>query len=156
MKTKATVLKGTLIVISLMLLFFFSLILVQLVTGSGLEWTFSFGLFILALLLTLFGCFGVLFFLYQVVDLIAKNNAFSNRTLQLVARVKYMILTTAIVFLGILPYIYDTAQENGAPGMLFFSIVLVSVPFIAFVFSLIVEELFKSAIVLKTEHDLTV
>lgn len=98
----------------------------------------------------------VLYYLYQIVDLIQENTSFSEETLRLVAKVKHRILAASITFLGILPFVAHVADTDDAPGLILIGLGLVAIPFVAYVFSLIVEELFKNAIHLKSEQDLTI
>ncbi|MDT2639978.1 DUF2975 domain-containing protein [Enterococcus dongliensis] len=100
--------------------------------------------------------FRVLFLLAKMLRYIKKSEAFSMKTLKVVSAIKKTILLISIVFLGILPFFYTVADRQDAPGILVIGFALVLLPFTAFIFSQIVEELFKNAAELKTDNELTI
>ncbi|MDT2703713.1 DUF2975 domain-containing protein [Enterococcus dongliensis] len=100
--------------------------------------------------------FRVLFLLAKMLRYIKKSEAFSMKTLKVVSAIKKTILLISIAFLGILPFFYTVADRQDAPGILVIGFALVLLPFTAFIFSQIVEELFKNAAELKTDNELTI
>jgi RsiW-degrading membrane proteinase PrsW (M82 family) len=76
--------------------------------------------------------------------------------LKVVSQIKKLILLVSIVFVGILPFFYRVADRKDAPGVMVIGLAFVSIPFTAFIFTQIVEELFKSATELKSDSELTI
>lgn len=100
--------------------------------------------------------FRVLFLLNRILNFIKGAEAFSVKTLKVVSQIKKLILLVSIVFVGILPFFYRVADRKDAPGVMVIGLAFVSIPFTAFIFTQIVEELFKSATELKSDSELTI
>jgi hypothetical protein len=98
----------------------------------------------------------VLFLLNRILNFIKGAEAFSVKTLKVVSQIKKLILLVSIVFVGILPFFYRVADRKDAPGVMVIGLAFVSIPFTAFIFTQIVEELFKSATELKSDSELTI
>lgn len=156
MKLKTRLLKLALVGLGAFLLVLATIFTMSLITEGTTGMSAIAWLFFAAVGLTAFFGLWTLFYLYQIVDLIAKNNSFSERTLVLVAKVKHQILAAAISFCGILPFVAQVADLEDAPGLILVGMGPILLPFAAYLFSLIVEELFKNAISLKNEQDLTI
>ncbi|MFT8879388.1 MAG: DUF2975 domain-containing protein [Oenococcus sp.] len=156
MKIKSLILKLALLGIAAIIVMAGTLVSIQVFTAEGLHWNFAIVTLLAAIYLAAIFAFRVLYLLFRVVSLIGKNQAFSSATLPLVTKIKHTILVIAIVFSGIMPFVYQVTQMADAPGLMIMGFSLISLPYAAFVFSQIVEDLFRSAISLKTEHDLTI
>lgn len=153
MKLKVNLLKLALVIISFLVLF------------VTVIFTFQFysekkdvvnSIFLIAVFGSVLLGFRVLFLLNRILNFIKGAEAFSAKTLEVVSKIKKLILLISIVFLGILPFFYRVADRQDAPGVLVIGLAFVSIPFTAFVFSQIVEELFKSATELKSDSELTI
>ncbi|MBU5359826.1 MAG: DUF2975 domain-containing protein [Enterococcus sp.] len=153
MKLKVNLLKLALVIISFLVLF------------VTVIFTFQFysekkdvvnSIFLIAVFGSVLLGFRVLFLLNRILNFIKGAEAFSDKTLKVVSKIKKLILLISIVFLGILPFFYRVADRQDAPGVLVIGLAFVSIPFTAFVFSQIVEELFKSATELKSDSELTI
>jgi hypothetical protein len=54
------------------------------------------------------------------------------------------------------PLLYPFADQDDAPGVLIVGFVIACVPIVVSVFAAVMEKLFKNAIQIKSENDLTV
>lgn len=156
MKLKLKLFKGAILFFGAIILLFTTLIGIQLFTSTNTQVTSYELIFIAAILLTVYFSFNILFNLFKVVDLIAKKQAFTEAILRFVKRIKKTIFYLACSFCGVLPLVYHGADIEDAPGLMLLGIGVVLIPFAIFLFAQIVEELFKSAIELQKENDLTV
>lgn len=154
MKIKVHLLKSALVIIALFAIFISIIFSIQFFSG-GEEPIFVNCLFISFILSVILG-FRVLFLLNRILNYIKASEAFSAKTLKVVSKIKKTILLISVVFLGMLPFFYTVADRQDAPGFLIIGLAVVSLPFAAFIFSLIVEELFICATNLKTDSELTI
>lgn len=153
MKLKVNLLKTALVIISLFVVFITVIFMFQF--SSEKKNLVNSILFCAVFGSVLLG-FRVLFLLNRILDFVQRTEAFSAKTLKVVSKIKKLILLISLVFLGILPFFYTVADRQDAPGVLVIGLGLVSIPFTAFIFSQIVEELFKSAAELKNDSELTI
>lgn len=99
------------------------------------------------------------FALYQamkLLDLIDKNNAFSNGAIQALKNIKYSGYIISALFTAGLPYIYYAAQRDDAPGVMALGIVIVGASFVIGTTAALFQKLFQNAVNIKAENDLTV
>ncbi|MEG0294109.1 DUF2975 domain-containing protein [Enterococcus sp.] len=156
MKLKTFVFKGVLLLLTIMLFFVTFLITIQMVTGEKLELTLAMQIFYGTILLTDVFALSALSSVYRMVTLIGHKQAFSHQILPLVAKLNRQLLLMSLSFCGILPFVYQIVQNEDAPGVMILGLMLVAIPFSLVVFGKIVEELFKQAVNLKKEQDLTI
>lgn len=154
MNKKVNFLNAALVLISLLVVFITVIFSIQFFSEEIRPFFVS-CLFVSFIVSVLLG-FRVLFLLAKMLRYIKKSEAFSMKTLKVVSAIKKTILLISIVFLGILPFFYTMADRQDAPGILVIGFALVLLPFTAFIFSQIVEELFKNAAELKTDNELTI
>lgn len=154
MNTKVNLLKSALVIIAFFAAFITVIIFFQFFSGEKAQISMV-SLFLSIILSVLLG-FRVLFLLTRILTYIKNSEAFSSKTLKVVSEIKKTILMISIIFLGILPFFYTVADRQDAPGVLVIGLAIAFVPFTAFIFSQIVEELFKSAIELKEDNELTI
>lgn len=154
MNKKVNFLNAALVLISLLVVFITVIFSIQFFSEEIRPFFVS-CLFVSFIVSVLLG-FRVLFLLAKMLRYIKKSEAFSMKTLKVVSAIKKTILLISIVFLGILPFFYTVADRQDAPGILVIGFALVLLPFTAFIFSQIVEELFKNAAELKTDNELTI
>lgn len=156
MKLKTFFFKGVILLLAIIILFVTFLITIQMTTGEKLALTLAMKIFYATILLTDIFAFSALRSLYKMVTLIGHEQAFSNQILPLVVKLNRQILLMAVSFCGILPFVYQITQNEDAPGIMVLGLMLISIPFSLVVFGKIVEELFKQAVNLKKEQDLTI
>lgn len=154
MNKKVNFLNAALVLISLLVVFITVIFSIQFFSEEIRPFFVS-CLFVSFIVSVLLG-FRVLFLLAKMLRYIKKSEAFSMKTLKVVSAIKKTILLISIAFLGILPFFYTVADRQDAPGILVIGFALVLLPFTAFIFSQIVEELFKNAAELKTDNELTI
>ncbi|MBM7712398.1 DUF2975 domain-containing protein [Enterococcus xiangfangensis] len=154
MNRKVNLLRAALVMIALLVAFITVIFTIQFFSEGKVP-LFVSSLFVSFIVVVLLG-FRVLFLLAKILSYIKKSEAFSMKTLKVVSSIKQTILAMSIVFLGILPFFYTVADQDDAPGFLVIGFALVSIPFTVFIFSQIVEELFKSATELKADNELTI
>lgn len=154
MKRKVNALKAALFVIGLIVFLFTTILAFQFFKeGVGKPVVV---IFFSSVILSVILGFRVLFLLNQILTCIEHLEAFSQKTLQLVSKVKNTILTISFFFLGILPFFYQVADSEDAPGVMVIGLVVAMIPFVAYIFSQIVEELFKNATSLRIDSELTI
>lgn len=154
MARKVNLLKIALLLIGFLALFMITGIAIQFfqATDKNLVVSLFFLVIVTAVLLGL----RVLFFLNRILNCIKGPEAFSSKTLYLVTKVKNTILVIGVVMLGILPFFYHVADVEDAPGVMVIGFIILLIPFTAYIFSQIVEELFKKATTIQVESDLTI
>jgi hypothetical protein len=97
--------------------------------------------------------------LYQglkLLRLIDRGKAFSNASVRALKVIKYCALAISVIYVPCLPWIYQLAQEDDAPGLMVIGLGLVAAPMVVAVFAALLQKLLRSAIDMKAEHDLTV
>lgn len=151
---KIKLLRAALVIIGLLALLLMTGISIQFFQATDKNLIVD--LFFLVIVATFFLGFRVLFFLNHILSCIKGPDAFSNKTLKLVVQVKNTILAISVIMLGILPFFYRAADIEDAPGVMVIGLIIVMIPFIAYIFSQIVEELFKKATSIQVESDLTI
>lgn len=151
---KIKLLRAALVIIGLLALLLMTGISIQFFQATDKNLIVD--LFFLVIVATFFLGFRVLFFLNHILSCIKGPDAFSNKTLKLVVQVKNTILAISVIMLGILPFFYRAADIEDAPRVMVIGLIIVMIPFIAYIFSQIVEELFKKATSIQVESDLTI
>lgn len=99
------------------------------------------------------------FALYQSLLLlryIDTNKAFSTVSVIALQRIKYCALTISSLFLAGMPYTYNAAERDDAPGVAALGLVIIGASMVIAVFAAVLQRLLRSAIDIKAENDLTV
>lgn len=155
-KAKSILLHGALVIFGAVFVIATLLVTVQLVTSKQLQHPVAIGSLVVAAYLV---TSSVLYGLWQIKKLLAlieARQAFTQRTLPLVRKIRGAITFISFASLLVLPAFYQGAQAEDAPGLMLLGIALVLVPFAVWAFAVIVEELFKSAISLQEDVDYTI
>lgn len=100
-----------------------------------------------------------LFALYQgmkLLNLIDKNKTFTTSSVKAFAKIKYAAIVAAVLFAGSLPLFYSIADTEDAPGVMVIGLAVTCVPFAFGIFAAVMQRLFKNAVAIKKENDLTV
>jgi len=84
------------------------------------------------------------------------NKAFSMVSVVALQRIKYCAVTISGLFVAGMPYIYNAAQRDDAPGVVALGLVIIGASTVIAVFAAVLQQLLRSAIDLKAENDLTV
>lgn len=100
-----------------------------------------------------------LFALYQgmrLLQIIDRNQTFTNAAVQAFAKIKYAAILAAFLFAGSLPLFYSIAKSEDAPGVMVIGLAVTCIPFAFGIFAAVMQRLFKNAVDIKRENDLTV
>lgn len=93
---------------------------------------------------------------FKLLGYIDKNQAFSERSVQVLKNIKYCAFTiSGILVLG-MPLFYLMAERDDAPGIIVIGMVLIFAAMVIAVFAAVLQKLLKEAIDIKAENDLTV
>lgn len=99
------------------------------------------------------------FALYQalkLLSLIDKNKAFSKGSVKALRGIKFSAFIISAIFAAGVPYVFYLADRDDAPGAALFVFVIVGASFVIGVTAALFQQLFQSAVKIKSENDLTV
>ncbi len=97
--------------------------------------------------------------LYQALRLLSyidKNKAFSLLSVKALKRITYCAVTVSLLLAASVPFFYVWAEHDDAPGLIIISMALAGAPLVIAVFAAVLQRLFRQAIDIKSENDLTV
>ncbi|WP_076801327.1 DUF2975 domain-containing protein [Latilactobacillus curvatus] len=132
------------------------LVTIQIVTTKHLEYPATIWMLSIAAYGVTASIWFALIKLVQILRLIKHHQVFLPQTLQYVSAIRKAILVASLTALFALPFFYRITQLEDAPGLMLLGLGLVFIPFAILILMQIVEDLFKSAIALQSEVDLTV
>ena len=94
-------------------------------------------------------------FLIETIEKIEDNQAFSTQSLNILKnRTNHFVYWFRLF--GLLPKFMKVADLDDAPGLMLVGIAVVFIPFAVYTLTSVLEKLLEHAILLKTDHDLTV
>lgn len=99
------------------------------------------------------------FALYQAMRLlryIDTGQAFSMLAVKALKLIAYCAVGISVVFVAAMPFFYIWAENDDAPGLILINMFLVLAPFTIAVFAAVLQRLFREAIDIKSENELTV
>lgn len=97
--------------------------------------------------------------LYQALKLLGyidKNKAFSNKSVLTLKNIKYCAIAISTLFLFGMPYIFQVAEIDDAPGVAAIGFVIIFASFVIATFAAVLQKLIQNAVDIKSENDLTV
>lgn len=100
-----------------------------------------------------------LFAIYQawkLLVLIDDNKAFSILAVKALARIKYCAFVISGLFTLGMPYIYQAAEIDDAPGVILLGLIIIFASIVVGTFAALLQKLMKNGLHLKTEQDLIV
>ncbi|GEL12494.1 multidrug ABC transporter permease [Lapidilactobacillus concavus] len=156
MKKRLYFLKIVLALAVLVVLMIEGLITTQFVTSPQQTMHWADWLFLLVVWIAIALLITVAFFLNRLLNLIQGDDVFSPQSLPIVRAIRRLIYIIGIDAIGILPFFYEGAQLDDAPGLMLFGLGVVFIPFAVGVFASVFEQLLTTAIQLKTENSLTI
>lgn len=112
--------------------------------------------FLIGLSLSIIPFFLALFQALNLLNLIDKDKAFSESSVRALKIIKYCALVIAVLFATTLPSFFIFADTDDAPGLGLVGLGLTLVPVVIAAFAAVLEKLFRNAIDIKSENDLTV
>jgi len=92
----------------------------------------------------------------NLLEYIDRNEAFSDLSVKALRKIKLNALVISAMYAAGMPYIVYVADIDDAPGVIFIGLILVAAPIAIAVFAAILQQLFESAMNIKSENDLTV
>jgi len=93
---------------------------------------------------------------FQLLGFIDRNEAFSEKSVHALKRIKYCAAAISGLYVLGLPLLYLIAERDDAPGIILIGMVLVFASLVIAVFAAVLQKLLKNAIDIKSENDLTV
>lgn len=93
---------------------------------------------------------------FKLLNYFDKSSAFSRVSVEAIKHIKYSAAFMSLFFALGLPLVYKLADESDAPGVMVLGLIVTITPFVVSVFASILEKIFKNALELKAENDLTV
>ncbi|WP_246944774.1 DUF2975 domain-containing protein [Bacillus pinisoli] len=99
------------------------------------------------------------FALYQAFNLLTyidKNNAFSERSVKALKKIKLCAIMISSIFVLGMPLFYLVAEKDDAPGIIIIGMILIFASMVIAVFAAVLQKLLQEAINIKSENDLTV
>ena len=100
--------------------------------------------------------FLALFQAFKLLTYIDKNEAFSDLSVRALKKIKYCAFAISTVYVLIMPFFYNLADKDDAPGVLVIGLVIIFASLVIAFFAAVLQRLLKEAIEIKSENDLTV
>lgn len=111
---------------------------------------------IIGIYLTTFPYFFALYQGYQLLNYIEDNNAFSEKSVAALQKIKRSAFTISAIYLIILPFVFGLAQLDDAPGLVIVGSVPVFASLVVAVFAAVLQKLLAEALDLKNDQQLTI
>ncbi|MFS0774865.1 DUF2975 domain-containing protein [Neobacillus sp. 3P2-tot-E-2] len=93
---------------------------------------------------------------FKLLGYIDKNEAFSEKSVKALNKIKKCAITMSILFVLIIPFVYLVADLDDAPGLIIIGMVPIFASIVISVFAAVLQRLLQQAIDIKSENDLTV
>ncbi|SFB51709.1 Protein of unknown function [Cohnella sp. OV330] len=92
----------------------------------------------------------------RLLSYIDKNTAFSELSVKALKIIKYCGVAIGILYAACLPFLFQIADKDDAPGVLAIGLVVAFASFVIAVFAAVLQKLLQNAIDIKSENDLTI
>ena len=93
---------------------------------------------------------------FRILVLIDNNEGFSTISVEALNKIKYCALTISGLYAVILPFVFQMAQKDDAPGLVIIGMIPVFASLVIAVFAAVLKRLLKEAIDIKSENEYTV
>ncbi|SES38358.1 DUF2975 domain-containing protein [Psychrobacillus sp. OK032] len=93
---------------------------------------------------------------FKLLSFIDKNNAFSEISVKALKNIKYCAITISGLFVLGMPFFYNFAELDYAPGVILIGMLFIFASMVIAVFAAVLQRLLQEAINIKSENDLTV
>lgn len=120
------------------------------------DWAFLQYFFMFAMYGTAIAYFFALYQAMKLLGYIDRNIAFSELSVKALKTIKYCAITITVLYAFSLPLILYMAQVDDAPGLGGIGMIITFVAIVIAVFAAVLEKLFRNAIEIQSENDLTV
>jgi hypothetical protein len=128
------------------------LIMSEMATGAD----FDYGPIFLGLYIPAIPFFYALYQAIRLLRFIDKNQAFSNDSVRAFRNIKYCAFIISGFFSLGMPYVFQVADRDDAPGVVALGLVIIGASFVIGTFSAVMLKLVQNAVDIKSENDLTV
>jgi len=93
---------------------------------------------------------------YKLLNFIDANKAFSEGSVKALKNIKYCGIIIGILYAIGLPFIFQVADKDDAPGAIVITMVIIFASIVVSVFAAVLQKLMQSGLEIKSENDLTV
>jgi hypothetical protein len=93
---------------------------------------------------------------YNLLTYIDHNKAFSQLSVTALKKIKYYGIVISALYAAGMPFIFNAADKDDAPGAILIGLVFMFAPLVIAVFAAVLQKLLQNAIDIKSENDLTV
>ena len=100
--------------------------------------------------------FIALYQAFKLLSIIDKNQAFSELSVKGLRNIKFCAVAFSGIYVLILPFVFHLAQLDDAPGLVIVGMAPVFASIVIAVFAAVLSKLFKDAIDIKDDNDLTI
>ncbi|TQS70528.1 DUF2975 domain-containing protein [Ornithinibacillus gellani] len=100
--------------------------------------------------------FIALFQAYKLLNYIDSNKAFADTSITALKNIKYCAITISGIYVIGLPFIYQVADLDDAPGLMVIGLVIIFASLVIAVFAAVLQRLLQEVIHIKTENEFTV
>ena len=120
------------------------------------DWAFLQYFFMFAMYGTAIAYFFALYQAMKLLGYIDRNIAFSELSVKALKSIKYFAIIITVLYAFSLPLILYMAQVDDAPGLGGIGMIITFGAIVIAVFAAVLEKLFRNAIEIQSENDLTV
>lgn len=148
---KTLILRITLLILTAVLLFFGFLVGVEIFTA---EQQILPVMYVVAFVLWSNMILGliIIYFLNKLLRLFESNEILSDRSLQIMNKIKNLTLTIAIITVGLMPFFITVGHLDDAPGFVLVGVGFIFIPFAVYVFISVLIEILSEAVAIKREN----
>ena len=93
---------------------------------------------------------------FGLLNYIDKNIAFSELSVKALKHIKYCAITISTLYVVMMPFVFLVAEKDDAPGLIIFGTFPIFASMAIAIFAAVLEKLFKNAIDIKNDNDLTI
>lgn len=159
MKKETGLLKSVVVVIALpvlaIVIFGFPLI-IQDAAKSSMQMAIVLYGILAALTLSLFPFLAALYQSIKLLNYIDHNEAFSDKSVEALRKIKRYAFSIAAVHLLSFPLYFIVGEVDDAPGVILVGVMFVSAPAVIAVFAAVLEKLLENALDIKKDNELTI
>jgi hypothetical protein len=113
-------------------------------------------IFIGGLYLSVIPFFLALYQASKLLNLIDKNQAFSQTSVIALKYIKYCGIAVSLCYAACIPYLFHVAELDDAPGVGLVALAFTCIPLVISTFAALLQKLLQNALDIKSENDLTV
>lgn len=146
-------LRGVIVLIGLIVL---ALCIFALPAGISTDNTGDYRPILLGLYVPAIPFFFALYQSLKLLNYIDKNQAFTVLSVTAFKYIKYCAIAIGLLFMAGMPYIFQVADADDAPGVVLIGLVIAGASFVIATFSALLQKLVQNAVDIKSENDLTV